>query len=124
MIEIFNFLKEALPMYDSAIDCPFVMQSSSVAPITQACIDQRTDISLYISTCKMLMGINISDISVVIFLRPLNMLHMLVQGAGRGGRKQGDRAGLRNRVVAYVLWNNSDISNNVKGTFKKVLQYF
>ena len=117
MIEIFNFLKEALPFYDTAIDCPFVMQSSSVGPITQAFIDQRTDISLYISTSKMLMGINISNISVVIFLRPLNMLHMLVQGAGRGGRKQGDNSGLRNKVVAYLLWNNSDISNNVKGKY-------
>ena len=48
MIEIFNFLQEALPEYNSAADCPFVMQSSSVAPITQACIDERTDIGLYI----------------------------------------------------------------------------
>ena len=115
MIEIFNFLKEALPFYDSAVDCPFVMQSSSVAPITQACIDQREDVCLYISTCKMLMGINISNISVVIFLRPLNMLHMLIQGAGRGGRKQGDMSGLTNKAVAYILWNNSDISSNVRG---------
>ena len=80
MIEIFNYLKEALPEYSSAADCPFVMQSSSVAPITQACIDKRTDIGLYISTCKMLMGITIPGISVVIFLRPLNKLHYILQG--------------------------------------------
>ena len=80
MIEIFNFLKESWPQFESAADCPFVMRSSSVAPITQACIDERTDISLYIATCKMLMGINITGISVVIFLRPLNMLHYILQG--------------------------------------------
>ena len=69
----------------------------------------------------MLMGVNISGISVVIFLRPLNMLHMLVQGAGRGGRKQGDQSGLTNKVVAYILWNNSDISGNVKGREQHLL---
>ena len=117
MIEIFNFLNEALPSYESAADCPFVMQSSSVAPITQACIDERNDIILYISTTKMLMGIDISGISVVIFVRPLNMLHYIMQGAGRGGRKLGDGSGLRQRVITYILWNNSDVSTNVKGRF-------
>ena len=91
------------------------MQSSSVGPITQSRIDQRTDIMLYISTSKMLMGIDIPGISVVIFLRPLNMLHYVVQGAGRGGRKLGDNSGVRGKVIAYILSNNSDVAGNVKG---------
>ena len=61
------------------------------------------------------MGVDISDISVVMFLRPLNMLHYVLQGAGRGGRKLSDNSGMRQKVVTYILWNNSDIANNVPG---------
>ena len=58
---------------------------------------------------------DIPGIAIVIFLRPLNMVHYIAQGAGRGGRRLGDNSGMRQRVVAYLLWNNSDIGNNVKG---------
>ena len=63
----------------------------------------------------MLMGVDIPGISVVIFLRPLNMLHYLLQGAGRGGRKLGNNSGVRGKVITYLLWNSSDIAGNVKG---------
>ena len=43
------------------------------------------------------------------------MVHYVVQGAGRGGRRLGDNSGLRAKVVCYLLWNNSDIASNVKG---------
>ena len=115
VIEVFNFLQEALPSYRNVADAPFVMQSSSVGPVTQSRIEQRSDISLYISTSKMLMGVDIPGISVVIFLRPLNMLHYLLQGAGRGGRKLGNNSGVRGKVITYLLWNSSDIAGNVKG---------
>ena len=108
-----------MPWFKNVSDSPFVQVTSSVAPITEAKIQERQDIKLYVSTTKMLMGVNVPDISVVIFLRPLNMLHYVAQGAGRGGRRSGDNSGLRNRVVTYLLWNNSDISANVKG-----MQYF
>lgn len=49
------------------------------------------------------------------------MLHYVVQGAGRGGRKLGDNCGLRGKVVSYILWNSSDISSNVKGKPKYIL---
>ena len=104
-----------MPWFKNASDAPFVQVSSSLAPITEAKIQERKDIGLYISTTKMLMGVNVPGISLVIFLRPLNMLHYIAQGAGRGGRRVGDNSGLRNKVVAYLLWNNSDISANVKG---------
>lgn len=66
----------------------------------------------------MLMGLDIPGISVVIFLRPLNMLHYVLQGAGRGGRKLSDRSGLRGKVISYILWNSSDIAGNVQGNIK------
>jgi hypothetical protein len=37
-------------------------------------------LSLYLSTSKMLMGIDIEQISVIIFVRVLNMIHYVVQG--------------------------------------------
>ena len=115
MIEIFNYLREALPWFRNVAEAPFVQMSSSVGPITEKRIQERSDISLYISTSKMLLGLDIPGISVVIFLRPLNMIHYIIQGAGRGGRKLGDKRGLRQKVITYLLWNNSDISTNVKG---------
>ena len=33
------------------------------------------------------MGVDVPGISVIIFLRPLNMVHYMVQGGGRGGRR-------------------------------------
>ena len=59
VIEIFNYLREALPWFKSVADSPFVQVSSSIAPITEAKILERDDISLYISTTKMLMGVNV-----------------------------------------------------------------
>ena len=39
------------------------------------------------------------------------MLHSMVQACGRGGRKQLDM--FRRRVVFFLLFNNSDIGNNI-----------
>ena len=50
MIAVFNLLKEALPSFKSVADSPFVMMSSSVGPITERRIEQRSDIYLYITT--------------------------------------------------------------------------
>ena len=104
-----------MPWFKDVGEAPFVQVTSSVGPITESMIEKRNDISLYISTTKMLMGVDIPGIAIVIFLRPLNMVHYIAQGAGRGGRRLGDNSGMRQRVVAYLLWNNSDIGNNVKG---------
>ena len=114
LLAVFNFLRESLPQYKTAVDSPFVQLSSSVAPLTEKIINERQDISLYISTSKMLMGVSVPGISVVIFLRPMNMLHYILQGGGRGGRKSGRSDGLRQKVIVYVLWNKSDIANNVQ----------
>jgi len=123
VIAIFNYLQEALPWFKDVGEAPFVQVTSSVGPITESMIEKRNDISLYISTTKMLMGVDIPGIAIVIFLRPLNMVHYIAQGAGRGGRRLGDNSGMRQRVVAYLLWNNSDIGNNVKGLSNAVKEF-
>ena len=115
LVAVFNYLRQALPQYKTATDSPFVQLSSSVAPLTEKTINDRDDISLYVTTSKMLLGVSVPGISVVCFLRPMNMLHYILQGGGRGGRKSGRTDGLREKVVVYVLWNNSDIANNVQG---------
>ena len=56
----------------------------------------------------MLLGVNISNIDIVIFLRPYNHPAAIIQGGGRGGRKQED--GKRRRVQVYQLFNTQDFS--------------
>ena len=57
----------------------------------------------------MLMGINLKKIDMVIFVRPYNHPSAVVQGGGRGGRKQTD--GKRRRVIVYQLWNSQDLTS-------------
>ena len=118
LLSVFNFLREALPEYKTASDSPFVQLSSSVAPLTEKTINEREDIKLFITTSKMLMGVSVPEIAVIIFLRPFNMLHYILQGGGRGGRRTGSNDGLRQKVIVYILWNKSDVANNVQGINK------
>ena len=60
----------------------------------------------------MLLGIDLPDIDIVIFLRPYNQLAAMVQGGGRGGRRQGN--GKRRMVQVYQLWNSQDFSSKNK----------
>ena len=60
----------------------------------------------------MLLGIDLPDIDIVIFLRPYNQLAALVQGGGRGGRKLGN--GMRRRVQVYQLFNPQDFTSQNK----------
>ena len=73
--------------YKDCRDSPFVMNHSSLLPPTEKVLAERaSDISLYLSSNKMLLGIDLAKIDVVIFLRPYNQVAALVQGGGRGGQ--------------------------------------
>ena len=61
----------------------------------------------------MLMGIDLDSIQIVIFVRPMNLLHRLVQGAGRAGRRMA--SGSRQKVLVYILFNSQDLGANVPG---------
>lgn len=96
--------------YSDCNDSPFVLNHSSLLPPTEKVIRERSsEISLYLSSNKMLMGIDLEEIDIVIFLRPFNQLSALIQGAGRGGRRQGN--GLRRRVQVYQLYNTQDFND-------------
>ena len=84
-----------------------------VGPVTAKSIRERKgEISLYLTTPVMLMGINCPNIEVVIMVRPFSQLHCMVQACGRGGRKMIEIG--RKKVIFFLLFNNSDIAENVE----------
>ena len=99
--------------YGDCRDSPFVMNHASLLPPTEKILSSRSsEISLYLSSNKMLLGIDLSEIDIVIFIRPYNQLSALVQGGGRGGRKLAN--GMRRRVQVYQLYNSQDFSSKNK----------
>ena len=99
--------------FKNCSDAPFVMNHSSLLPPTEKVLAERKDeISLYLSSNKMLLGIDIANIDIVIFLRPYNQVAALVQGGGRGGRKMEN--GMRRRVQVYQFYNSQDFSEQNK----------
>ena len=98
------------------------MNHSNIGPVTAESYRQRKDqISLYLSTSVMLLGLDFSDVDIVGMVRPLNMLHYVVQAAGRGGRNMG--TGKRRKVLFYLLWNRNDISPNVPGLSTEMKEF-
>jgi superfamily II DNA helicase RecQ len=102
-------------------NCPWVLNWSDVGEITKDVIGNRKDISLYITTCLMEMGLDIDDVQVVIMVRPPTRLHALIQSWGRAGRLQ--RNGKRKLVLCIVLWNNHDVASNIAGMTEEMAQF-
>ena len=99
--------------YSDCRDAPFVMNHSCLLPPTEKVLaDRASDISLYLSTNKMLLGIDLADIDMVIFLRPYNQPAALIQGGGRGGRRLD--SGNRKTVQVYQFFNAQDFSSQNK----------
>ena len=122
MLKIREELKYNLPHLKDRMNMPFVMNHSGCGKITaENILDRRNNISLFITTTKMLLGIDISDIQIIIFVRPLNQLHYLLQGAGRAGRRQA--SGKTRKVLVYVLHNSSDVANTVPGMSSEVKMF-
>ena len=89
------------------------MNHSSLLPLTAKILEERSsDISLYLSSNKMLLGIDLANIDVIIFLRPYDQPSALVQGGGRGGRKS--ESGKRRMVQVYQLFNSQDLGKQHK----------
>ena len=112
--DVNDALCEMLPEYaEDPETCPWCVNHSSVGPATAQSIRSRSgEISLYLSTSVMLMGIDCHNIDIVVMVKPFSMIHSLVQACGRGGRKMMDK--FRRRVVFILLFNNSDIAANVE----------
>ena len=107
MMELTNY------RYSDCRDSPFVMNHSSLLPPTEKVLARRaSEISLYLTSNKMLLGIDLADIDVIIFLRPYNQPAALVQGGGRGGRRM--ESGKRRRVQVYQFFNSQDFTSQNK----------
>ena len=109
LADIHNRLMEMTDYrYRDCRDSPFVMNHASLLPPSVKVIsDRSSEISLYLSSNKMLMGIDIPNIDVIIFVRPYDQVSALIQGGGRGGRKSA--SGKRRKVQVYQLFNSQDL---------------
>ena len=108
-----HLMSLTLNKYKDCRDSPFVMNHSCLLPPTEKVLAKRVaDISLYLSSNKMLLGIDLPKIDLVIFLRPYNQVAALVQGGGRGGRRMEN--GKRRRVQVYQLFNSQDFTTQNK----------
>ena len=120
LMDTFEYLLEQLPEFDGDNkSIPFVMSHGAVGEATDKNIIERKDeIKLFLTTTKMLMGVDLTDIQIIIFVRPMNQLQHILQGAGRAGRKQ--TTGTRKRVLVYILFNSQDLGGNVPGLLDSV----
>ena len=115
LILLLNYLREVLGI-SNARSAPFVALVASTPPVTEMVVrTRRGSISMYLTTQKLLMGINIPKLDICIFVKPLNMLHSIIQGAGRTGRPLHKAPGIRTRALVYILANGGDVGDQVNG---------
>ena len=120
LILVLNFLRQSLSV-SNVNTAPFVSLVASTPQVTELVIRKRGgSISLFLTTQKMLMGLNIPKLQICIFVKPMNMLHSLLQGAGRAGRPLVDEPGKRARALVYILANGGDVGAQVKGMSDEV----
>ena len=115
LLAAYEYLLEQLPQFEGDYkSIPFVMSHGAIGEATEENIVQRKDdIKLFLTTSKMLLGVDLNDIQIVIFVRPMNQLQHILQGAGRAGRKMA--SGTKQRVMVYILYNSQDLGGNVPG---------
>ena len=120
-MDTYEYLLDQLPEFDNK-SIPFVMNHGSIGEATDKnIIERKNTIKLFLATQKMLMGVDLTDIQVVIFVRPMNRLQHILQGSGRAGRKM--VSGRRQRVLVYVLYNSQDLGGNVPGLTDPVREF-
>ena len=120
LIFLLNYLREILGQC-IASTAPFVCLLSSTPPVTEMVISKRKgSIFLYLTTQKMLLGLNIPRLDICIFVKPMNMLHSIIQGGGRTGRPLPGEPGIRTRGLVYILANGGDVGAQVKGMSEEV----
>ena len=123
LIPLLNYLREVLGV-SNAGTAPFVSLVASTPAVTEMVVRMRKgSISLYLTTQKMLLGVNIPRLDICIFVKPMNQLHAFLQGAGRTGRPLHSEHGFRTRAVVYILANGGDVGGQVKGMSEEVRDF-
>ena len=96
----------------SAATAPFCMVHSHLPPPTEKVILENVakgHYSIILATTRFMVGIDTKRADFVIFLEPFDELAALVQGGGRGGRRQAD--GTRRKVQTYLLFNGHSLTS-------------
>ena len=96
----------------SAATAPFCMVHSHLPPPTEKVILEnvaKQQYSVIAATTRFMVGIDTKRADFVIFLEPFDELAALVQGGGRGGRRQAD--GTRRKVQTYLLFNGHSLTS-------------
>ena len=120
LIKLFNYLRQTLAV-SNARTAPFVCLVASTPPVTEMMINNRKGkIALYLTTQKMLLGVNVPQLDICIFVKPMNTAHSILQGAGRTGRPLPMEPGMRTKAVIYILSNGGDIGGQVNGMSDQV----
>ena len=93
-------------------DAPFAMTHASLSSSDEGVLQsRRSNILLFLTTSRLLLGVNIPGVNLVIMVRPPSLQHALIQACGRAGRLL--KNGLREKSMITVLFNSQDLS--VKG---------
>ena len=102
--DVNDYLCNALPeVSKDPSSCPWVVNFSGVGPATAKSIsDRKEEISLYLTTSVMLMGLDLKDIEIVGMVRPFSTLHSIIQACGRGGRRSSKEM---KKVAFFLLFN-------------------
>ena len=96
MMSVHSYLAEQTGLRTADV-ADHVMIHADLSLATEKVIVERLNsYNIILATTRLLLGVNISNISIVIFVQPYGEVEALVQGAGRGGRKRSD--GLRGKV--------------------------
>lgn len=112
LIAVFNYLREQLGVRD-ARTAPFVMFTSSTQGQTSLVIGARAhEVPAILTTQCLEMGMNLPKEDIVIFSRPPDTGHSIVQGMGRTGRPLANCPGFRRKSLVYILYNNYDINTS------------
>ena len=90
-------------------DSPFAMTHASLPSSDEAVLQKRMgDILLFLTTSRLLLGVNIPGVNLIIMVRPPSQQHALVQACGRAGRLLEN--GLRETSMIMVLYNSQDLA--------------
>ena len=100
--------------YQTYDDSPFAMNHATLSTSDEAMLMRRKNkILLYLTTNRMLLGVDLADILQIIIVRPPNLVHAILQAMGRAGRLL--RSGMRRKALTYILFNAQDLGGNVLG---------
>ena len=100
--------------YQTFNDSPFAMNHATLSTSDEAMLQRRKNkILLYLTTNRMLLGVDLADILQIIIVRPPNLVHAILQAMGRAGRLL--RSGMRRKALTYILFNAQDLGGNVVG---------